>query len=103
MYLVLRTLRAQKDTAIGERAGFKQKLDQIKETLKENPYKRSQGFERLKNNLKDFCSRQIDIHNRVIYTVSANTINARDRHGNLYEGIVYIHSAWGHNYVHINK
>jgi len=97
-FLVLRTTQAKRDIVTCECAGFKPRLDEIRATLKKDPYDISQGFERLLNNLRGYCSRQINHGNRVLYKVFQNTENARDEHGNLYEGIVRVYRAWGHNY-----
>jgi Txe/YoeB family toxin of Txe-Axe toxin-antitoxin module len=67
-------------------------------TLRDNPYEQSQGFERLTGNLKGFCSRQISLKHRVLYRVLPNVEVAKDECGNLYEGIVPVYRAWGHNY-----
>jgi hypothetical protein len=67
-------------------------------TLEENPYENSQGFERLTGNLKGLCSRQINHKHRVLYTVLPNSEGTRDENGNQYDGIVFVHEAWGHRY-----
>jgi Txe/YoeB family toxin of toxin-antitoxin system len=97
-FLLLRTKQAKQDSVTCEHAGFKPKLDEIRAVLKRNPYERSQGFERLSGNLKGYCSRQINQGNRVLYKVIQNTEGAQDEHGNMYEGIVNVYRAWGHNY-----
>jgi len=74
-------------------------LDKIIKTVEKDPYDPSQNFERLKGNLKGFCSRRINLDNRFCYEVLPNTENARDKDGNLYDGIVHVHRAWGHNYT----
>jgi Txe/YoeB family toxin of toxin-antitoxin system len=98
MYKILRTVQAKKDAATCERAGFKAKLDDIIDTIKEDPYKPTQHFERLSENMKGLCSRQINYHNRVIYEVLPNNENVKDKHGNPYDGIVNVIRAWGHKY-----
>jgi toxin YoeB len=98
MYKIQRTTQAKKDVSICKSAGFKAQLDKIIDTVKKDPYDPSQKFERLKSNLKNLCSRQINRKNRFLYMVLPNTANAVDEHGNLYDGIVYVVRAWGHNY-----
>jgi len=98
MYKIQRTNQVKKDVAKCKRAGFKAHLDKIIETVKKDPYDPSQGFERLKGNLKGYCSRRINHDNRFFYEVLPNTKNERDKDGNLYDGIVRVHRAWEHNY-----
>jgi len=98
MFRVDLTNRAEKDMEICVSAGFAIPLAQIMATLELNPYEYSQGFERLTGNLKGRCSRKINYHNRVVYKVLPNNDGARDDKGILYEGIVRVFEAWGHNY-----
>jgi Txe/YoeB family toxin of toxin-antitoxin system len=99
MYKIQRTKQAKKDVSICKSAGFKAQLDKIIDTVKNDPYDPSQKFERLRGNLKGLCSRQINHKNRFLYKVLPNAANAVDEHGNLYDGIVYVVRAWGHNYT----
>jgi len=98
MHRVDWTKQARKDADTCRRAGFGKQLANILNTVRNSPYDSSQGFERLKGNLKGLCSRQIDFNNRFLYMVLPNTEKAVDEHGNLYDGVVYIVRAWGHNY-----
>jgi Txe/YoeB family toxin of toxin-antitoxin system len=98
MYIILRSKQAKKDAETCVRAGFKEQLDNIRDTLKRDPYEFSQGFERLAGNLKGFCSREINRVNRVLYEVLANAEGLRDEDGELYDGIVKIYESWGHRY-----
>jgi len=81
-----------------QRAGYGAKLAEIMTTLENAPYDPAHHFERLTGNLKGYCSRQINYHNRVLYKVLPNTEEARDKDGNLYDGIVCVYEAWGHHY-----
>jgi len=99
MYYIQHTKRSKKDTIKCIRAGYGKQLSAILDTVENTPYKPSQGFERLTGNLKGRCSRQINHHNRFVYEVLPNTENARDDEGNLYDGIVRVHEAWGHKYT----
>jgi toxin YoeB len=92
------TKKARKDADTCKRAGWGKHLAKILEIVEKDPYNPSQGFERLKGNLKGFCSRRINYDNRFFYEVLPNAENARDQDGNLYDGIVRIHRTWEHNY-----
>jgi len=98
MHKVNWTKQAKKDADTCKRAGWGKHLIDILKTVKKDPYAPSQGFERLKGDLKGYCSRRIDSHNRFFYEVLPNTENAKDKDGNLYDGIVLVYEAWGHNY-----
>jgi len=98
MYSVRFTNRAEKDARDCLRSGRGKELLKIKQAVEKDPYEPSQGFERLVGNLKGYCSRKIDKGNRFLYEVLPNDEGARDDDGNLYEGIVHVHEAWGHKY-----
>jgi len=98
MYKIRGTKQAKKDVATCERAGYKARLDKIKDTVEKDPYDPSQGFERLKGDLKGYYSRRINYNNRFLYEVLPNAEKIKDKDGNLYDGIVYVYEAWGHNY-----
>jgi Txe/YoeB family toxin of toxin-antitoxin system len=98
MYKIQRTKQAKKDIETCIRAGYKEQLDKIRETIKRDPYEYSQGFERLTGNLKGYCSRQINKGNRFLYSVHKNTDGIKDENGNLYDGIIIVHESWEHNY-----
>jgi len=92
------TNHALKDADMCKRAGCGEQLTKILDTVENDPYDPSQSFERLRGDLKGYCSRRINRKNRVLYEVLPNTENARDDDGNLYDGIVRVYEAWGHNY-----
>jgi toxin YoeB len=98
MYKLEFTKQAQKDANIAVRAGYERQVKEILDTVQEDPFRSTQQFERLLHNLKGMCSRRIDYHNRFVYSVLANTDGLMDEKGELYEGIVHVVSAWGHNY-----
>jgi len=98
MHRVHWTAQAQKDADTCRRAGCGKQLANILNTVKDDPYDPSHKFERLKGNLKGLCSRQINRKNRFLYKVLPNTENAEDKQGNLYDGVVLVVRAWGHNY-----
>jgi len=85
------------------RAGYRERLAEILKTVENNPYDPSQHFERLIGNLKGFCSREINHHNRFVYKVLPNDEDARDNTGELYDGIVLVFEAWGHKYKNPKK
>ncbi|MDR2591221.1 MAG: Txe/YoeB family addiction module toxin [Chitinispirillales bacterium] len=98
MYKLEFTKQAQKDVKIAARAGYENQVKEILETVQKDPFNSTQQFERLLGNLKGMCSRRIDYHNRFVYSVLTNTDGLRNEKGVLYEGIVHVVSAWGHNY-----
>jgi len=98
MYRLDETIQAGKDYETAERAGRREKLNEILVVLERDPYEPSQGFERLGNNLKGYCSRKIDKKNRILYKVLPNYEGAKDDNGNLYDGIVHVYRAWEHIY-----
>jgi len=98
MYSVEWTNRAEKEAYTCIRAGCKERLSEILKTVENNPYDPSQHFERLTGNLKGFCSREINHHNRFVYKVLPNDEDARNDAGELYDGIVLVFESWGHKY-----
>jgi Txe/YoeB family toxin of toxin-antitoxin system len=98
MYKIQRIKQAKKDMEVCIRAGFEEQLNEIRKTVKRDPYENSQGFERLKSNLKGYCSRKIGKGNRFLYSVHKNTNGIRDENGNLYDGIIIVHESREHNY-----
>jgi Txe/YoeB family toxin of toxin-antitoxin system len=96
MYDVRLTKQAQKDAVKIERAELKTKASDIIRTVRKNPYEESQGFEKLKGDLKGAYSRRINRQHRFVYEVLPNDENAKDVNGELYEGIVKTISMWTH-------
>jgi Txe/YoeB family toxin of toxin-antitoxin system len=96
MYDIRLTKQAEKDTVKVERAGLKSKAIEIISTVRRNPYEESQFFERLKGDLKGACSRRLNRQHRFVYEVLPNTEDAKDRNGELYEGIIKVISMWTH-------
>jgi toxin YoeB len=103
MHRINWTTQAKKDANTCRRAGFGKQLAKILNTVKKDPYDPSQKFKRLKGDLKGYCSRRINYYNRFLYEVLPNTENARDKDGNLYDGIVLVYEAWGHKYEKPDK
>jgi len=98
MYRVDWTNKAKKGIDRCIHAGCGKQLSDMLRIVENNPYDPSQGFERLRGNLKTFCSRRINKGNRFLYEVLPNTENAMDDDGNLYDGIIRVYEAWGHRY-----
>ena len=96
MYDVRFTRQAQKDAIKVERAGLKAKTAEIIRTVRNNPYEDSQGFEKLKGDLKDAFSRRINRQHRFVYEILPNDEGAKDASGELYKGIVKVISMWTH-------
>lgn len=96
MYDIRYTKQAKKDAVKVERAGLKPKAAEIIQTIRNNPYEESQGFETLIGDLKGSCSRRINRQHRFVYEVLPNVENITDADGNPYEGIVKVISMWTH-------
>lgn len=68
MYQVVFTKKAQQDARkLQERQ--KEKVRQLLELMKANPYENPPPYEKLKNDLDGKYSRRIDIHNRLVYEI----------------------------------
>jgi len=90
-YKALFTGPAHKDAKIARKNGFKDKIDEMIETVERNPFEPTPGhrFERLKGNLQDQYSRRITGFHRFIYEVYPNSEELKDeKTGKLYDGIV---------------
>jgi len=99
MYSVEMSNQAEKDYENVLRGGLSKKLSEILRTVEEAPYRPTQQFERLTNNLKGLYSRRLNLHNRFVYEVLPNDEGLKHPEtGEPYEGIVYVISMWGHIY-----
>jgi Txe/YoeB family toxin of toxin-antitoxin system len=96
MYDIRLTRQAQKDAVKAASAGLKAKAAEIMRTVRYNPYEESQGFEKLKGNLKGAYSRRINRQHRFVYEVLPNDENAKDANGEPYTGIIKVISMWTH-------
>jgi Txe/YoeB family toxin of toxin-antitoxin system len=96
MYDIKFTKQAQKDYKYVVHSGLKDKFDTIIQTLVNNPYEETQGFEILQRELKGSCSRRINKQQRIVYEVQSNFDNICDNNGNPYKGVVKIVSMWTH-------
>lgn len=98
MYKLELTKQAQRDAVKAFRGGYQKVVDEILDTLERAPFEPTHQYEPLKNNFKDFHSRRIDYHNRIVYTVYPNAENLTDENGKVFDGIVRVTSMWGHPY-----
>jgi Txe/YoeB family toxin of toxin-antitoxin system len=97
MYKITLKRRAEKDAQkIDSNASLKKRVYDIIKTVRKNPFEESQGFERLKHNLKGMCSREVTKKDRFLYKVFPNTDNLKDAKGKLYDGIVDVASMLSH-------
>lgn len=76
--------RAKKDLKKIKHSKFRKSFESIYETLKKDPYEKSQSFEKLQPFEKNRYSRRINHQHRVIYKVDEEN------------KIVKIYSAWSH-------
>jgi Txe/YoeB family toxin of toxin-antitoxin system len=75
---------------------FRDKVKEILNTVRRNPFEPSQGFEKLKSR-KDTYSRQINGKHRVVYKILPNKNALKDpKTGELYIGIARVVSMWTH-------
>ena len=96
MYDIRLTKQAEKDAVKIERVGLKPKAIEIRNTIRTNPFEASQSFEKLKGDLQGSCSRRLNRQHRFVYQVLPNTEEAKDKDGNLFEGIIKVISMWTH-------
>jgi Txe/YoeB family toxin of toxin-antitoxin system len=99
MYSVEMSNQAEKDHEYVVRGGLSRKLSEILRTVEEAPFRPTQRFERLSDNLKGLCSRRLNQQHRFVYEVLPNDDGLRHPEtGELYDGIVFVVSMWGHPY-----
>jgi len=98
MYRVYFTKLAQKDAKLAKQNGYKDRIDDLKETVKRDPFELTPGhyFERLKGYDPPIYTRRVNRHHRFVYTIEPNTENERNENGVPYDGIVVVHRIWGH-------
>ena len=75
---------------------MKPKAIEIRNTIRNDPFEASQSFEKLKGDLQGSCSRRLNRQHRFVYQVLPNAKGAKDKNGNLYEGIIKVISMWTH-------
>ena len=68
-YRIAYTKQAQKDARRAASSGLKQKIQDLLEILRKNPFEEYPPFEKLVGNLEGACSRRINIQHRLVYQV----------------------------------
>ena len=96
MFDIQLTRQAEKDAAKIDHAGLKSKAAEIIRTVRQKPYEESQGFEKLKGDLKGAYSRRINRQHRFVYEILPNLQDKKDINGKPFQGIVKIISMWTH-------
>jgi Txe/YoeB family toxin of toxin-antitoxin system len=98
MYRATFTKLAQKDAKVAKKNGYRDRINELTETVERDPFKPATGhcFERLKGYNPPIYTRRINRRHRFVYTIEPNTGNEIDANGKLYEGIVVVHRLWGH-------
>ncbi len=76
--------KALKDIEKIKQNKLEKKVKELIEVLKDNPYKNPPPYERLMGELKDYCSRRINIQHGLVYQVLEE------------ENVVRILSLWSH-------
>lgn len=66
---IVYTKDALKDKRIAYEAGFKDKIEQLLEVLKDDPFKNYPPYEKLLGDLADAYSRRINVQHRLVYSV----------------------------------
>jgi len=96
MYDIIFTGKAAKENRKIIEAGLEPQVTRILKTVMKNPYEQSQGFEKLVGDNKGSFSRRINQKHRFVYQILPNTTEARDKNGELYEGIIKVSRMWTH-------
>lgn len=68
-YKVVYTKQAQKDAKKASSSGLRPKIEELLETIKENPFEEYPPYEKLVGNLAGTYSRRINIQLRLVYQV----------------------------------
>ena len=76
-YIVIVPKQAQKDFKKIQAAGLTNKVRQIYEVLRTNPFQKYPEYEVLKGDLKGFYSRRINIQHRLVYSVDKKSRTVR--------------------------
>ncbi len=69
---IVYTKHAQKDAKKISQAGLKNKVVELMDVLKKNPYKNPPGYEKLIGDLEGAYSRRINIKHRLVYQILAD-------------------------------
>ena len=73
MWSVVYSKQAKKDARKAKSAGFKDKIQQLIEIIRQDPFTNPPPFERLVGDLKGAVSRRINIQHRLVYEVIDDT------------------------------
>lgn len=84
MYKIQIKNSAKKDLKKIAQSNLKDQFKDIIDTLRENPYRKTQSFEKLLPKVENRYSRRINRQHRVVYRVDEG------------EKVVSIYSAWSH-------
>jgi toxin YoeB len=68
-YKIVYTKQAQKDAKKAASSGLRAKIEELLETIKENPFEEYPPYEKLVGNLDGAYSRRINIQHRLVYQV----------------------------------
>ena len=68
-YKIVYTKQAQKDAKKAASSGLRSKIEELLETIKENPFEEYPPYEKLVGNLDGAYSRRINILHRLVYQV----------------------------------
>jgi Txe/YoeB family toxin of toxin-antitoxin system len=98
MYRAAFTKLAQKDAKKAKQNGYRDRINELTETVENDPFEPTPGhcLEKLKGFEPPIYTRRINRHHRFVYTIEPNTENEIDKNGTPYEGIVVVHRLWGH-------
>jgi Txe/YoeB family toxin of toxin-antitoxin system len=69
IYKIVYTKQAQKDAKKAASSGLRVKIEELLETIKENPFEEYPPYEKLVGNLDGAYSRRINIQHRLVYQV----------------------------------
>ena len=69
MYAIYFTTQAKKDSQKFKFSALRNKIEELLQILREDPYQYPPGFERLTGNLSGFISRRINRQHRLVYQV----------------------------------
>jgi len=96
IYKIENSKSAKKQAEFVKQNGLSEQVLEIRETVRINPFEKSQGFEELKGKHKGIYTRRINKQHRFVYAILPNTDNLKAQNGEVYEGIIRVVGLWGH-------
>ncbi|MCI8592394.1 MAG: Txe/YoeB family addiction module toxin [Lachnospiraceae bacterium] len=93
MYRITYTRQAAKDIKNLKACGLDKKARELIEIMKKNPFQNPPAYEKLVGNLQGYCSRRINIQQRIVFQVIEEPNTQEDMD---YEGYVKIIRMWTH-------